>query len=113
MTAKRRGATPPIAAEIEKLELAVSALEAQHAALGDAVVETALAALREKLKLLRQAASAVSGETRQRKLVTVLFADIPGFSILDDSMTAARPIWTIGYPRICDATFSPCPHLIK
>ncbi len=74
--------------EIEKLELAVSALEAQRGTLGDSVVDTALAPLREKLKLLRQAASAMSGETRQRKLVTVLFADIPGLSIFAEQLDA-------------------------
>lgn len=75
-------------AEIEKLELAVSALEAQRPALGDAVVDSALAPLREKLKSLRQAASAVSGETQQRKIVTVLFADIPGLSMLGERLEA-------------------------
>ncbi len=72
--------------EIEKLELAVSALEAQRAALGDAIVESALAPLREKLKALRQAASAVSDETQQRKIVTVLFADIAGLSVLEERL---------------------------
>ncbi len=74
--------------EIEKLELAVSALESQRAALGDVVVDAALTPLREKLKSLRQATSAVSGETRQRKIVTVLFAEIPGFSIRGEPLDA-------------------------
>lgn len=74
--------------EIEKLDLAVSALEAQRAALGDLVVDTALAPLRERLDSLRQAARAVPDETRQRKIVTVLFADIPGLSMLGERLDA-------------------------
>lgn len=72
--------------EIEKLELAVSALEAQRAVLGDSVVDSALAPLREKLKSLRQAANVVAGETQQRKIVTVLFADIPGLAAMTERL---------------------------
>ncbi len=74
--------------EIEKLELAVSALEAQRSALGDAVVDTALAPLRERLDSLKQSARALPDETRQRKIITVLFADIPGFSMLSERFEA-------------------------
>lgn len=72
--------------EIEKLELAVSALQAQRATLGDSVVDSAVTPLREKLKFLRQAVNAVPGETQQRKIVTVLFADIPGLSMLSERL---------------------------
>lgn len=74
--------------EIEKLQLAISALESQRAVLGDSVVDSALAPLRDKLKSLRQATSAVAGETQQRKIVTVLFADIPGISMLEEELDA-------------------------
>jgi predicted ATPase/class 3 adenylate cyclase len=63
--------------EIEHLQQAILALEAQRSALGDAVVESALAPLRQKLASLR---SHAVGE--QRKLATILFADLVGFTSL-------------------------------
>jgi class 3 adenylate cyclase/tetratricopeptide (TPR) repeat protein len=75
--------------EIEKLELAVSALEAQRHALGDSVVDAALTPLRDKLKALRKAAAGTGPEaTQQRKIVTVLFADIPGLALLGERLDA-------------------------
>jgi predicted ATPase/class 3 adenylate cyclase len=59
--------------EIEKLQNAISALEAQRAALGDALVDTALAPLREKLAALDES---LKPPEQQRKLISVLFADI-------------------------------------
>jgi hypothetical protein len=54
--------------EISQVKQAIAALEGQRIVLGDAVVDTALAPLREKLLLLqRQEAS------EQRRIVTVLF----------------------------------------
>ncbi|MBU0494451.1 MAG: tetratricopeptide repeat protein [Chloroflexi bacterium] len=64
--------------EIAKLEQAIAALESQRAILGDAVVDASIAALHEKLVTLRASAPAWEhgrGE-QQRKLVTILFADI-------------------------------------
>lgn len=67
----------------EQLEQAIAALEAQRAALGDAVVDAALVPLREKLAALR----AQSLETdRQRKQITVLFADVSGFTAISEEM---------------------------
>ncbi|MGC1376381.1 MAG: tetratricopeptide repeat protein, partial [Anaerolineales bacterium] len=74
--------------EIEKLERTMIALEAQRAILGDAVVETTLESLREKLAALRSAPeSVVAGaeDARQRKIITVLFVDIVGFSEWPDA----------------------------
>lgn len=59
--------------EREQLEQAIAALERQRTVLGDAVVDASLAALREKLAALTAAPRDV-----QRKLVTVLFADLAG-----------------------------------
>ncbi len=61
--------------EIEKLEQAIAALEAQRSTLGDGVVDTALAPLREKLGALE--AQHLPPE-HQRKLLTILFMDIVG-----------------------------------
>ncbi len=57
----------------EELEQAITALEAQRAVLGDAVVETSLMALRRQLEELETAA-----KSEQRKLATVLFMDTVG-----------------------------------
>ena len=63
--------------EVEKLEQAIAALEAQRQILGDQVVEVALTPLREK-----QAALRGNVLSEQRKLVTILFADLAGFTTL-------------------------------
>lgn len=56
--------------DVEDLDRALATLESQRAVLGDAVVDAAVAALRERRARLRPQA----GE--QRKLVTALFADL-------------------------------------
>ncbi|WP_374686510.1 adenylate/guanylate cyclase domain-containing protein, partial [Promineifilum sp.] len=65
--------------EIAQLQAGIAALEAQRAALGDAVVEAILGPIREKLAALeaRQAHA-----EQQRKLATVLFMDIAGHTAL-------------------------------
>jgi class 3 adenylate cyclase len=70
--------------QIAQLEAAVVHLEAQRSVLGDTVVETALAPLTERLSDLRRrlvtAPSApLAGE---RRMVTVMFADISGFTAM-------------------------------
>lgn len=71
--------------EREQLEQAIAALEAQRAILGDAVVDVAVAPMREKLAAL---AAAASRETQQRKQVTVLFADVSGFTAMSETLDA-------------------------
>ena len=66
--------------ELGRLEEAIAALEAQRAALGDDVVDTAVAPLREKLAALGDRG------VEQRKLVTVLFSDLAGFTAMSESM---------------------------
>jgi class 3 adenylate cyclase/tetratricopeptide (TPR) repeat protein len=60
--------------EREQLEKAIAGLEAQRAALGDAIVDPAIAALRSQLDALLEQ----QPPEQQRKLVTVLFCDIVG-----------------------------------
>ena len=68
----------------EKLEQSLAALEAQRATLGDSVVDPAIAAIKAQLALL-----APTLETgRQRKQVTVLFADVSGFTAMSETMDA-------------------------
>ncbi|MCP4544086.1 MAG: tetratricopeptide repeat protein [Chloroflexi bacterium] len=71
--------------ERENLEQAIAALEAQRATLGDATVDTALAPMREKLAELQ--AQDIPTE-QQRKQVTVLFADVSGFTALSETLDA-------------------------
>jgi predicted ATPase/class 3 adenylate cyclase len=59
--------------ELDELQHAIATLEAQRASIGDALVEVALAPLREKLAALQEASERPE---HQRKLVSVLFADI-------------------------------------
>ncbi len=66
-----------------QLEQAIVALEGQRAVLGDAVVDPAIATLKEKLATLSPPAP-----TQQRKLITVLFADVSGFTTLAQLMDA-------------------------
>jgi class 3 adenylate cyclase len=82
--------------ESEKLAQAMAALEAQRALLGDAVVEAALGPLREKLAALTAPPPPRGG---QRKTVTILFADISGFTAMaermdaEDLSTAINSLW--------------------
>lgn len=85
--------------EIEKLERTMIALEAQRAILGDAVVETTLESLREKISALQttpETPSTPPEETQQRKIITVLFADIVGlsdWSEIEELRDAIRSLW--------------------
>jgi class 3 adenylate cyclase len=67
--------------EHTQLEQAISHLESQRAVLGEAATEAAVAALKQKLSALDKTES--GGE---RKLVTVMFADISGFTALSENM---------------------------
>jgi class 3 adenylate cyclase/tetratricopeptide (TPR) repeat protein len=67
--------------ERETLRRAISVLESQRAVLGESVVDTALVPLREKLASLQPNAT-----SEQRKLVTVLFADLVGFTAMSEHM---------------------------
>ena len=67
----------PAGSDLAAVDRAITALEAQRSVLGDDVVETALAPLRERRA---QLVSRERGE--QRKLVSVLFADLVDFTVL-------------------------------
>ncbi len=72
--------------ERELLERAIAALEAQRSLLGDEVADTALASMREKLDALNAGARPALRVPQQRKLVTVLFADVSGFTAMSETM---------------------------
>ena len=69
--------------EQQQLEQAIAAQETLRGTLPDAVVDATIAALREKLAALEQAP-----RDEQRKLVTVLFADLAGWTAMSERMDA-------------------------
>ncbi|MCA1659799.1 MAG: AAA family ATPase, partial [Verrucomicrobiaceae bacterium] len=73
----------------QQLQTAIAGLEAQRSMLGEAVVEPALAALRRELgELADAAAQATSGD--ERKLVTIMFADISGYTAMAEKLDPER-----------------------
>jgi class 3 adenylate cyclase len=71
----------------EQLEQTIAALEAQRAILGDAVVDTAIVPLREKLNELEAPSTGkIHEEEQQRKQITVLFAEFSGFKAVSETM---------------------------
>lgn len=66
----------------EKIEQTIATLDAQRFVLGDEVVDRAIASLRQELQSKSQKVAA------QRKQVTVLFADLVGFTALTSPMDA-------------------------
>ena len=74
-----------VGSERAYLEQAIVSLEAQRAVLGDAVVDTAVASMRETLATLDTAEAGqtfVPAVSHERKRVTIMFADISGFTAL-------------------------------
>ncbi|MBN1423583.1 AAA family ATPase [Candidatus Fermentibacteria bacterium] len=67
--------------EAHALQHALVHMETQRAVLGDAVVDTAIGTLREKLAALRAQAA-----TEERRQVTILFADLAGFTSIAEAM---------------------------
>ncbi len=70
-----------------RLRAAIHALEAQRALLGDAVVDVAIGPLRVQLAAL---ASSAPARRHQRRQVTVLFADITGYTTLSEHVDPER-----------------------
>lgn len=68
---------------IEQLETALTALNAQRGVLGGEIVDMMIAPLQQQLLALRQPEPAPMGE---RKLVTIMFADISGFTAMSESL---------------------------
>ena len=79
----------------KRIKQSIAALEAQRALLGNDVVDTAVSALRRQLNAL--ATSELP--QRQRKQVTVLFADVSGFTTMaeavdaEDMSTVMNALW--------------------
>ena len=74
-----------MSSELQQIEAAIAALESQRALIGDAVVDTALAPLREKRFALESAAKHTDGG-QTLKQVTILFLDIVGSTTLSERL---------------------------
>ncbi len=73
--------------EVDRLRAAIAAFESQRSSLGDAVVDTALGPLRDRLAALRPTAPV---RRHRRRQVTVLFADIFGYTTLAEHVDPER-----------------------
>jgi class 3 adenylate cyclase/predicted ATPase len=73
-------------AQIENLRASIAGLEAQRAVLGDAIVNPALAALHQQLSILEAQVVAQAIPAEERRLVTILFADIVGSTSLAEKL---------------------------
>src|SRR5215217_7795944 len=71
--------------EFDELNRAIEALESQRSTLGDEVVDIAQTSIREKLARLHRGLHG-SYESQERKLITVLFADVSGFTTMAEAM---------------------------
>ncbi len=69
--------------EVEHLEETIIVLEAQRALLGDMVTDTAVGPLRKELVALQERQDSVG---QQRKFVTILFADMTGWTALSQRL---------------------------
>src|SRR5438874_9138789 len=84
-----RASMADLETQIQKLSAAIAGLESQRKSLGDAVVDPAIAALREQLTQL-ESGRGDKAETDERKLVTIVFADVSGFPRFPKSSTRKR-----------------------
>lgn len=82
--------------QIAQLEATIAGLEAQRALLGDALVDNATGPLKKQLDELKKAAAPATAPTQsqtsgpsfegERKAVTIMFADISGFTAMSEKM---------------------------
>jgi len=102
MTERERPEGRPLAATGRQLKQAIAALEAQRAILGDAVVEAAMDSMREKLAAMEQVEAPTPDLVAERKLVTIMFADISGFTALAETMDpeAVRDLMNACFERL-------------
>lgn len=69
-----------------QIEQAIAALQAQRSTLGDEIVDTSMAALRQQLTSPGRPEITRSALRGERKQVTVMFADISGFTAMSEKL---------------------------
>jgi class 3 adenylate cyclase/predicted ATPase len=85
--------------ESEHLNRTIEALEVQRSTLGDEIVDIAQEAIRDKLARLNLGLRGMD-EPQQRKLITVLFADVSGFTAMAEALdheivnTVINSLWS-------------------
>src|SRR5688572_11242190 len=85
--------------EFEELHRAIEVLEAQRSILGNEITDIAQTSIREKLARLNRGIRGFD-EPQERKLITVLFADVSGFTAMAESMdheivnTVINSLWS-------------------
>ncbi len=86
----------------KQLESAILSLEAQRPVLGDEAVDAAIHPLQQKLDQLQKAEKRASGIEGERKLVTIMFADVSGFTALSENMDpeAVRDLMNACFSRL-------------
>ena len=70
----------------QRLFEAIKTLETQRHLIGDAAVDTALAALQNQLDSLKNEEDFIRSQEGERKIITVMFADISGFTAISQRM---------------------------
>lgn len=96
------------------LESAIASLEAQRAILGDAVVDAALKPLRDQLAVLTSPSPPSAAPSNpmggERKLLTVMFADISGFTALSEKLD---PEHVRSLMNACFDSLVPCVQAVQ
>jgi class 3 adenylate cyclase len=72
--------------KLDQLRHSITVLEGQRGALGDAVVEPALAALRQQVEALEAEAVIPHAPIEERRLITVFFTDIVGSTAIAERL---------------------------
>ena len=73
-------------AQVEELRLSINGLEAQRGVLGDAIINPALATLRQQLGVLEAQAAAQAVPAEERRMVTILFIDMVGSTAMAEKL---------------------------
>ncbi|MGH2403307.1 MAG: ATP-binding protein, partial [bacterium] len=76
----------PSQAQLGQLRHSMAVLEGQRALLGDAVVDPALAALRQQIAALEIEGAVEAAPTEERRVITILFADIVGSTAIAERL---------------------------
>jgi class 3 adenylate cyclase len=89
-TATASSAANDVEAKRRQLEESIRGLESQRTALGDLVVDSAIEALQRQLATLALPTRPAGPLRGERKLVTMMFADVAGFTAMAEKMDPER-----------------------